>query len=105
MALANAAATHDPSARVAERRFCGSIAGDCSMRPVPKRPREDEPEAEAPVPQPPRSAPPEARRRAAALAEEIRRHERLYYVDGRPEITDSAFDLLMRELSALEGEY
>src|SRR6476646_8461682 len=104
-ALANAAATHDPSARVAERRFCGSIAGDCSMRPVAKRPRENEIDAEAAVPEPRRAAPPEARVRASELAEEIRRHERLYHVEGRPEITDAAFDLLMRELSALESEY
>src|SRR6185436_11491443 len=45
------------------------------------------------------------RHRAAELAEEIRRHERLYYVHGTPEITDAAFDQLMRELSALESRY
>ena len=75
------------------------------MRPVAKRPRENELDAEAAVPEPRRAAPPEARRRAAELGEEIRRHERLYHVEGRPEITDAAFDLLMRELSALESEY
>jgi len=47
----------------------------------------------------------EARRRIAKLSEEIRRHERLYYVENRPEITDAAFDALMRELVALEGEH
>jgi len=75
------------------------------MRPVAKRPRENELDAEAAVPERRRAAPPEARLRASELAEEIRRHERLYHVEGRPEITDAAFDLLMRELSALESEY
>jgi DNA ligase (NAD+) len=46
------------------------------------------------------------RKDAAARAEElragIRRHERLYYVENRPEITDAEFDALMRELKALE---
>jgi len=36
------------------------------------------------------------------LAEEIRRHERLYYVEGNPEISDFAFDALYRELEELE---
>ena len=45
------------------------------------------------------------RRRARELADEIRRHERLYYVEDRPEITDSEFDVLMRELVALEEKY
>ena len=44
----------------------------------------------------------DAPRRIAALREEIRRHERLYYGEGRPEITDAEFDALMRELVALE---
>jgi DNA ligase (NAD+) len=52
-----------------------------------------------------RNAPEEARRRAAALAEELRRHERLYYVENRPEITDAEFDRRMGELAALESEY
>ena len=75
------------------------------MRPVAKRPRGDEEQIEAAAAEPPLAAPPEVRRRAAELAAEIRRHERLYYVDGRPEITDLAFDQLMRELSALEAKY
>jgi len=50
-------------------------------------------------------APRKARQRAHALAEEIRRHERLYYVDARPEITDAAFDALMLELIAIEEKY
>jgi DNA ligase (NAD+) len=51
------------------------------------------------------AAPGQARRRARELASEIVRHERLYYVDGRPEITDAEFDVLMRELLALEEKY
>lgn len=41
-------------------------------------------------------------RRAHALREEIRRHDRLYYVLDRPEIADEAYDALYRELVALE---
>jgi DNA ligase (NAD+) len=39
------------------------------------------------------------------LREEIRRHERLYYVEHSPEIDDYAFDQLMRQLQALEQEH
>ncbi len=49
--------------------------------------------------------PEETKRRARELAAEILRHERLYYVDARPEITDSAFDALLSELVAIEEEY
>ena len=49
------------------------------------------------------------RKDAAARAEElragIRRHERLYYVENRPEITDAEFDALMRELRELEERH
>jgi DNA ligase (NAD+) len=45
----------------------------------------------------------EAAQRVEVLRTEIRRHERLYYVDNRPEITDSEFDRLMRELQELEA--
>src|SRR5262245_22177925 len=51
------------------------------------------------------AAPEEARRRARSLASEILRHERLYYGEGRPEITDSESDALMGELVALEEAY
>jgi DNA ligase (NAD+) len=44
----------------------------------------------------------EARARAEQLRQEIRRHEHLYYVLARPEISDYAFDKLMAELRALE---
>jgi DNA ligase (NAD+) len=36
------------------------------------------------------------------LRAEIRRHDRLYYVDAKPEITDQQYDGLMRELVELE---
>ena len=49
--------------------------------------------------------PAEAARRAEDLREEILRHERLYYVDNRPELSDTQFDLLMRELVDLEERY
>src|SRR5437867_3713780 len=39
------------------------------------------------------------------LGEELRRHERLYYVDARPEISDYDFDQLMRKLRDLEEKY
>jgi DNA ligase (NAD+) len=41
-------------------------------------------------------------RRVEELRSEIRRHERLYYVDGRPELTDTEFDRMMSELADLE---
>lgn len=41
-------------------------------------------------------------RRVEELRSEIRRHERLYYLDGRPEITDVEFDRMMSELADLE---
>ncbi len=38
------------------------------------------------------------------LRREIRRHERLYFVDNAPEISDAEFDQLMRRLEAMEAE-
>lgn len=62
--------------------------------------------ARAPEPPPQVGTPPaEAVRRAEDLRAEILRHERLYYVDNRPEVTDAQFDLLMRELVTLEEKY
>jgi DNA ligase (NAD+) len=43
--------------------------------------------------------------RIESLREEIRRHEERYYVLNDPEITDAAFDALMHELQALEGDH
>lgn len=39
------------------------------------------------------------------LRGELRRHERLYYVLDRPEITDAEFDAMMRRLRELETAY
>ncbi|MEO8276269.1 MAG: NAD-dependent DNA ligase LigA [Thermoanaerobaculia bacterium] len=46
-----------------------------------------------------------AARRAAALRREIERHEKLYYVDGAPELSDRDFDRLMAELAGIEAEH
>jgi DNA ligase (NAD+) len=43
--------------------------------------------------------------RVAELRAEIRRHEELYYLHDAPELTDAAFDELMRELAALEAAH
>ncbi len=42
--------------------------------------------------------------RVAELRDEIRRHDRLYHTEARPEITDAEYDALVRELKALEAE-
>jgi DNA ligase (NAD+) len=47
----------------------------------------------------------EAEKRIEALRKEIRRHDYLYYVKDRPEISDAEYDRLFRELSALEAAY
>ena len=57
------------------------------------------------APMPPKGSPAAARKRVEALREQIRRHERLYYAEARPEITDAEFDGLMRELIELEAEH
>jgi len=46
-----------------------------------------------------------ADKRIARLREEIRRHERLYYVLAQPEISDQQYDALERELRELEAEF
>jgi len=43
-----------------------------------------------------------ARRRIEHLAREIARHDRLYYLEDRPEIPDAEYDALFRELQELE---
>lgn len=45
------------------------------------------------------------RKEIEALRAEIRRHERLYYADDSPEITDGEFDALMNRLKALEAAH
>jgi DNA ligase (NAD+) len=44
----------------------------------------------------------EAARRLEALRTEVRKHEYLYYVLDRPELTDAQYDALYRDLAALE---
>lgn len=46
-----------------------------------------------------------AEKRIARLRDEIRRHERLYYVLAAPEISDQEYDALERELRELEAEF
>ncbi|HXJ81411.1 MAG TPA: NAD-dependent DNA ligase LigA [Candidatus Methylomirabilis sp.] len=46
-----------------------------------------------------------ASRRIARLRREIRRHDRLYYVETRPEISDAEYDALVRELAHLEAAH
>ena len=43
--------------------------------------------------------------RAAALRDELRRHEHLYYALARPEVSDAEYDALSRELLAIEEAY
>jgi DNA ligase (NAD+) len=52
-----------------------------------------------------RLAPPAARRRATRLRKEIRSHDRLYYVEARPEISDAEYDALVRDLRDIEARY
>jgi DNA ligase (NAD+) len=46
-----------------------------------------------------------AERRARELRDEIRRHEHLYYVLSRPEISDREYDALERELRDIETRF
>ena len=46
-----------------------------------------------------------ARARVEALRRELERHNRLYYAEDAPEITDAEYDTLFRELLALEAEH
>src|SRR5204863_9864082 len=45
------------------------------------------------------------RQRVDELRAELERHNRLYYVEDAPEITDAEYDRLFRELEALEHEH
>ncbi len=47
----------------------------------------------------------DAQTRIDALRGEIRRHDHLYYVKDRPEISDAEYDRLFRELSDLEAAH
>ena len=46
-----------------------------------------------------------ARERAEWLRAELTRHERLYYNEAKPEISDAEYDALFRELKAIEAEH
>ena len=45
------------------------------------------------------------RERITALRELIAYHDRLYYEHDAPELPDAEYDLLLRELRALEAEH
>src|SRR4051794_9624286 len=45
------------------------------------------------------------RQRAEQLRAELERHNRLYYADDAPEITDAEYDRLFRELSDIEAAH
>ncbi|MDK9701190.1 MAG: NAD-dependent DNA ligase LigA [bacterium] len=47
----------------------------------------------------------EKRKRIDALVTELQRHDRLYYVDAKPVLSDAEYDLLYRELVDLEQEF
>jgi len=47
----------------------------------------------------------EAEKRIARLRQDIRRHERLYYVLNRPEISDREYDALEKELREIEAQF
>jgi DNA ligase (NAD+) len=47
----------------------------------------------------------EAARKAAKLREQIERHDRLYYIDNQPEISDFEYDRLMQSLIKIEGSF
>ncbi len=46
-----------------------------------------------------------AEERAKELRDEIRYHDRKYYIENNPEISDYEYDMLMKELEAIEEEY
>jgi DNA ligase (NAD+) len=47
----------------------------------------------------------EAAARIEALRKEIHHHNRMYYIENRPEISDAEYDALLRELIELEQAY
>jgi DNA ligase (NAD+) len=47
----------------------------------------------------------EAASRAAFLSAELHRHNRLYYVEAKPLISDKEFDVLLRELQDIEAKF
>ena len=53
----------------------------------------------------PAAAPTEAQERHATLAREVDDHQYRYYVLDAPTVADGAYDVLLRELEALEERY
>ncbi|MCA9363681.1 NAD-dependent DNA ligase LigA [Candidatus Kaiserbacteria bacterium] len=49
--------------------------------------------------------PQKAKKRVVELTKEINRHRYLYYTQDAPEISDEAYDSLLRELTTLERDY
>ena len=47
----------------------------------------------------------QAARRIQKLREEITHHEKKYYIDNDPQISDAEFDRLVRELQDIEGRF
>ena len=47
----------------------------------------------------------EIKERIGRLRDELNRHNHNYYVLNSPEITDKEFDMMMKELEALEREH
>lgn len=47
--------------------------------------------------------PEEAKAKILQLSAELNRHNDLYYIQAKPEISDQAFDFLLKELESLEG--
>ncbi len=47
----------------------------------------------------------EAEKRAEELREEIRYHDRKYYIENDPEISDHEYDMLVKELETIEKRY
>jgi DNA ligase (NAD+) len=47
----------------------------------------------------------DAQQRLTELRELIHRHDYLYYVESRPEVSDAEYDALMRELTSLETDF
>lgn len=47
----------------------------------------------------------EAKKRIDKLSKEIKKHRELYHTDDSPEISDEAYDSLVKELSSLEQEF
>lgn len=47
----------------------------------------------------------DVKRQIEKLRGEIRRHNRLYYIEDKPEISDQEYDALMKKLQKAEGQY